>query len=354
MRVSRNWPINKGSGVHISFIWDTASAKQSHNHVMTTTKPPKPQSRGSHPKPQRIVVAINPQASFGRSRAVGPAVVHTLRAAGYEVISLTQPDFEQLMVAAAAALAKKADALVVVGGDGMVNLGVNLVAGTNTPLGIVPSGTGNDMSRGLGIPVGNTEQATEALLAALSAPPRVIDAGLVTTGDGTKMWFAGILSAGFDAIVNERANLMRWPRGPQRYNLALLRELAMLKPVHYRLTIDGVRSETHAVLVAVANNISFGGGMKITPAAKIDDGLLDVFIVQPLSRIAFLRIFPRVFKGTHVTDVRVSIQRARHVSVDANSIVAYADGERVGALPVTVEVRPGALRVLASVPESAQ
>ena len=313
-------------------------------------KPPKSQRRESIPKPKRIVVAINPQASFGKSRAVGPAVVHTLRAAGHDVTSLIEPDFDQLMTAASAALEKKPDALVVVGGDGMVNLGVNLVSGTSIPLGIVPSGTGNDMSRGLGIPVGNTELAIDALLEALHAPPRVIDAGLVTKGDGSTMWFAGILSAGFDAIVNERANLMRWPRGPQRYNLALLRELAMLKPVHYRLTIDGVHSETHAVLVAVANNVSFGGGMKVTPDAKLDDGLLDVFIVQPLSRIAFLRIFPRVFKGTHVTDVRVSIQRARHVTVEAESIVAYADGERVGALPVTVEVRPGALRVLASIP----
>lgn len=303
-------------------------------------------------KPKNIVVAINPQASFGKSRDVGPAVVHTLRAAGHVVTSLTEPDFEQLMASAGEALTHKPDALVVVGGDGMVNLGVNLVAGTNIPLGIVPSGTGNDMSRGLGIPVGNIELAIDALLEALNAPPRVIDAGLVTKGDGSTMWFAGILSAGFDAIVNERANLMRWPRGRQRYNLALLRELAMLKPVHYRLAIDGVQSETHAVLVAVANNVSFGGGMKVTPDAKLDDGLLDVFIVQPLSRIAFLRIFPRVFKGTHVTDLRVSIQRARHVTVEAERIVAYADGERVGALPVTVQVRPGALKVLALAPAS--
>ncbi len=321
---------------------------------MKRPKPTAPKLQAS--KPQHIVVAINPQASFGKSRAVGPAVVHTLRAAGHNVTSLTEPDVEQLMVAASAALTSKPDALVVVGGDGMVNLGVNLVAETGIPLGIVPSGTGNDMSRGLGIPVGNTELATEALLSALNAPPRVIDAGLITQGDGSTMWFAGILSAGFDAIVNERANVMRWPRGRQRYNLALLRELAMLKPVHYRLTIDSAESETRAVLVAVANNVSFGGGMKVTPDAKLDDGLLDVFVVQPLSRIAFLRIFPRVFSGTHVTDTRVSISRARRIRVDADRIVAYADGERVGILPLTVEVRPGALRLLVSrlVPVSAE
>lgn len=313
-------------------------------------KPPSPASpnHGRAPAaPLRLVVAINPQASFGRSRTVGPAVVRALREHGHEVTSLSESDFDALMAAARAALATKPDALIVVGGDGMVNLGVNLVAGTDVPLGIVPSGTGNDMSRGLGIPVGDTPLAIEALLTALSAPPRIIDAGHVTRGDGSSTWFACILSAGFDAIVNERANLMRWPRGRQRYNLALLRELAMLKPVHYRLVVDGEERETNAVLVAVANNVSLGGGMKITPDAKLDDGLLDVFIVQPLSRVAFLRIFPRVFKGTHVTDARVSISRARSIRIEADHIVAYADGERMGPLPVTVEVRPGALRLLA-------
>ncbi len=298
-------------------------------------------------KPQRIVVAINPQASFGKSRAVGPAVVHTLRAEGHEVTSLTEPDIEQLRAAAADALKKNHDALVVVGGDGMVNLGVNLVAETTIPLGIVPSGTGNDMSRGLGIPVGNTEAAIDALLDALGRPARAIDAGRVTRPDGSTSWYACVLSAGFDAIVNERANLMRWPRGPQRYNLALLRELAMLRPISYRLELDGIASETDAVLVAVANNTSLGGGMLVTPDAELDDGLLDVFVVQPLSRTAFLRIFPRVFKGTHVTDARVSISRARRIRIEAAGVVAYADGERVAALPIEVEVRPGALRVLA-------
>lgn len=300
--------------------------------------------------PKRIVVAINPQASFGKSRAVGPAVVHTLRAAGHDVTSFTESDFEQLCDVATLAIAKRPDALVVVGGDGMVNLGVNLVADTGIPLGIVPSGTGNDMSRGLGIPLGNTERAIESLLSALDKEPRTIDSGVITSSDGSTRRFACVLSAGFDAIVNERANLMRWPRGRQRYNLALLRELAMLKPIRYRLTIDGVVSETDAVLVAVANNTSLGGGMKVTPDALIDDGLLDVFVVQPLSRSAFLRIFPRVFKGTHVTDPRVSITRARRIRIEADNVVAYADGERVSALPLDIEVLPGSLRVLASKP----
>jgi diacylglycerol kinase (ATP) len=302
-------------------------------------------------KVKRVVVAINPAASFGATRDVGPAVVQTLRALGHEVASLTEPDFESLTVSARAAVKSRPDALVVVGGDGMVNLGTNLVVGTKVPLGIVPSGTGNDMARGLGLPIGNTEAAIDRLAELLNGDPRVIDAARVrwTEADGVKgeRWFACALSAGFDAIVNERANLMHHPKGPSRYIIALLAELARLKPRTYRLKLDDVEVEHQALLVSLGNNVSLGGGMKITPDALLDDGLLDVLIVKPLSRVAFLRIFPRVFKGEHTSDPRVVIERARRIRIEADDIVAYGDGERFASLPIDVELVPGALRVLA-------
>lgn len=298
-------------------------------------------------KPLRIVVAINPAASFGRGSTVGPAVVQSLRGAGHDVTTLVEPTFLELMESARDAVAAKPDALVVVGGDGMVNLAVHVLAGTRVPMGLVPSGTGNDMARGLGIPVGNTEAAIEALLVAIRRPPRIIDAGRVRGGEGEESWFACVLSAGFDAVVNERANLMRWPKGKSRYNLALLRELAMLKPIRYRLTMDGTVIETDAALISVANNVSLGGGMKVTPDALLDDGLFDVLVVLPLSRLAFLRIFPRVFKGTHIMDPRVTVYRARSIRLEADDVVAYADGERVGPLPLDIDAVPAALRVLA-------
>ena len=303
------------------------------------------------PKKLTLVVAINPSASFGKRKAVGPALVSTLRGLGHEVTSLTEPSYAELVASGHAAVAKKPDALIVVGGDGMVHLGVNLVAKTKVPLGIVPSGTGNDMARGLGIPHDNTEAAIETLVAALVAGPRTIDAALIRhadpeTGEPKQTWFACALSAGFDAVVNERANHMTWPKGPNRYLLALAIELAKLKPITYELTLDGVKTTTKAALIAIGNAVSLGGGMKITPDAKLDNGLLDVLIVQPLSRTAFLRIFPRVFKGEHVTDRRVSIVRAQRITIDSPGIAAFADGERLGLLPVDVEVVPGALRVL--------
>jgi len=309
----------------------------------------------SSTRPKRVVVAINPSASFGAKSDIGPALVQTLRAEGHEVQSLTEPSWLELLDSARAAVRSRPDALVVVGGDGMVNLGANLVAGTRVPLGIIPSGTGNDMARGLGIPHDDTEAAIATLAAALRDGPRTIDAARIDyvddeTGEPAQRWFLCALSAGFDAIVNERANAMRNPKGPSRYIVALLIELARLKRIAYRLTLDGRLLETEGVLVSLGNNVSLGGGMRITPDAKLDDGLLDVMVVKPLGRAAFLRIFPRVFKGTHVSDPRVTILRSRAVRIEADGIVAYGDGERIGPLPIEVEVVPGAVRVLAPDP----
>ena len=297
--------------------------------------------------PRRIVAAINPTASSGRGRQVGPLVVAALRAAGYEVVALVEPDFAHLLAATRAAVAAGCDALVVVGGDGMVHLAAHVLEGGEVPLGIVPSGTGNDVARGLGIPIGDTDAAIRALLAALNRPPQRIDA-VVITGEGMpRSRFVGVLSAGFDALVNERANGMRRPRGPSRYLIALLVELLRLRPIEYRLVLDGEEHRERGMLIAVANNRSFGGGMRVAPDALLDDGLLDIVIVRPLGRVAFLRIFPRVYAGTHVTDRRVVVHRAAHVRIEAAGVVAYADGERIGPLPLEITVEPGGLRVLA-------
>ena len=311
-------------------------------HVTSTT----PASTPAKTRSKRIVVAVNPSASFGATRAVGPAAVQTLRAMGHDVTMLVEPDFEQLLASAKAAVRSKPDALVVVGGDGMVNLGVNLVAKTKVPLGIIPSGTGNDMARVLGIPHDNVEAAIRALGEALQHPPRLIDAGLARSAEGER-YFGCMMSAGFDALVNERANNMRHPKGKSRYTIAMYIELAKLRRIEYKLTLDGAVMETGAALVCVGNGESLGGGMKVTPTAKVDDGLLDVLVVQPLSRIAFLRIFPSVFKGEHLKDRRVSIYQAKKIRIEADDVVGYADGDRFGALPLDLEVVPGALYVLA-------
>ncbi|MBH0098612.1 diacylglycerol kinase [Salinibacterium sp. NSLL150] len=302
-------------------------------------------------KPLRLVVAINPTASFGRGKNVGPRAVEALRALGHDVTALEQPNFALLLKRGRKAVAKKPDALLVVGGDGMVNLGTNLVAKTKVPLGIIPSGTGNDMARGLGIPLSDVDAAVASVVRGLARPPRAIDAGSVTyvddaTGSAATRWFACVLSAGFDAIVNERANLMSWPRGASRYTVALLIELLRLRPIHYKLTLDDVVIETTAALVSVGNNVSLGGGMKVTPDAILDDGLADVLVVEALSRLAFLRVFPRVFSGKHLSDPRVTVYRAKRIRIESEDIMAYADGERFAALPIDIKMVAGVLNVL--------
>lgn len=293
------------------------------------------------------MVAVNPTASFGAHSDAGAATVSALTAAGYVVTELRADDFQLLTGKVHRALALTPDALVVVGGDGMVSLAVNAVAQTSIPFGVIPAGTGNDLARGVGLPVGDIPAAITRLIEALQREPQRLDLGRVTSPDGTTVrWFASILSAGFDAVVNERANTMKRPHGKSRYIIALLRELFSFSPVNYTITMGGNTTTQRAMLISVANNTSMGGGMKVTPEASMRDGILDVFILKPLSKLRFLRLFPRVFAGTHITEPEVSIQPCTQVTIDAPGIVAYADGERVWALPVTVDVVPAAVRML--------
>ena len=155
-----------------------------------------------------------------------------------------------------------------------------------------------------------------------------------------------MLCGGFDAVVNERANGWAWPRGKMRYNLAIARELPLFKPLKYEIELDGELWNTEAMLVALGNGPSYGGGMHITPDADYDDGLLDVLVVGPISVLELLKVFPKVFKGTHTSHPAVTIKRARRVKLNTDGIVAYADGERFGPLPMELEVVPRSLRVL--------
>lgn len=244
------------------------------------------------------------------------------------------------------ALGNGCDTLVVVGGDGTVNLGANLCAVTGARLAVVAAGTGNDIARHLGLPVKDASSSVRVIEAGAT---RSVDVGRVSHGGRPRGRFVGVLGAGFDAVVAARAARLRWPRGPLRYAVALLRELPRFSPIPYAIELDGQRLQTHAMLVAVANTTSFGGGMKVCPDARVDDGLFDVLVVRALSIPAFLRVFPRVYSGTHLEHPAVEVRRARHVRPDAPGIVAQADGEPVGVLPLEAEVLPGALTV--AVPE---
>jgi diacylglycerol kinase (ATP) len=165
----------------------------------------------------------------------------------------------------------------------------------------------------------------------ITTQPSPIDLGIV---DGE--WFGAILSSGFDAVVNEKANTMKWPKGPMKYNAAIAIELPRFKPRHFEIILDDRTISTEAMLIAVANGRSYGGGMQVCPNAKIDDGLFDVMVLHPVSKLEFVKVFPRVFAGNHLSHPAVEIVRSKSVRIESEA-VAYADGERIGQLPVSAE-----------------
>ncbi|MCB0896430.1 MAG: diacylglycerol kinase [Nocardioidaceae bacterium] len=286
-----------------------------------------------------IALLTNPTAGKGRGARFRDAAAERLRGAGVTVRTLEGRDADEALDLARGVVAEGVDALVLCGGDGMVHLGIQAVAGTGTPIGLVPAGTGNDVARYFDVPRKDPVAAAERLLASSS---RTVD----LARSGTK-YFVTVLAAGFDAVVNERANKMTWPKGQMRYNIATLAELRTFEPLPYTLELDGETRTLDAMLVAVGNGPSFGGGLRITEGAILDDGLLDVVVIKPMSKPGLIRTYPKLFKGTHVTHPAYEHHRVRTVTVAAPGIVSYADGERFGPLPLTVECAAGALTVLA-------
>ncbi len=359
-----------------------------------------------------VALVVNPTAGRGRGRAAGGRTADALRAAGHTVVDLSAPSLPLAQESADAAVRGPGgdgagarpgvDALVVVGGDGMVHLGVNATAGTGVPLGIVAVGTGNDFAHGLGLPTTRADRCVDALLAALgpaagtvssaSAAPsvRAVDAARVT-GEHlpAPRWYAGVLSAGIDAAVNAHANAATWPRGRSRYARSALTEITRYRPYGYRVTLRGVPAgdelpdllagapllrdgaalgtadpadpgpqdgrtvvwESPGALVSVANGPRIGGGIRIAPGAALDDGLLDVVVAGPFGRWGATRIFPGMYAGRHLANPGVGTLRATSVTVAATEAGAtpphaFADGEHLGPLPLRVDVVPGALHVL--------
>jgi diacylglycerol kinase (ATP) len=247
---------------------------------------------------------------------------------------------------AAATLAAAADdveRLIVVGGDGMLQLAAAALCGSETTLGIIPAGTGNDAARSLGIatPERTPESMSAALKVALS-PGVEVDVGLANQHP-----FLSVATLGFSATVNDRANRLRWPRGAASYKVATLMELPTMQAMEVTLTVDGERHELAASLIAIGNTAFFGGGMEICPSADPTDGKLDVTVIGAVGRITLLRTFPKVYEGAHVEDERVTTFRGANITLESESRQwpVWADGEPLSDTPAMFEVIPGALMV---------
>jgi diacylglycerol kinase (ATP) len=295
-----------------------------------------------------ITLFVNPSAGRGRGARAAQPAARALRSAGFDVRAVVGSDADDALALARAAVAGGTRALVAVGGDGMISLALQAVAGTGTPLGVVAVGTGNDFARVNGLPVRDPEAAGAVVARALAEDrTRLLDLGRVGPAAAGERWFGTVLASGFDSRVNDRGNRMRFPGGRFRYDVAMLAELAALRPIRYRVAFDDAEErELEATLIAVGNGSSYGGGMRICADAVMDDGLFDVCVVGPCSRTTLLRVFPLVYSGTHPSHPVVTVHRAARVRLAAAGVTGYADGEPVGPLPLTARTVPGALRLL--------
>ncbi len=290
-------------------------------------------------KNRRILLLTNPNSGKGRAPKIALDIYRYARTIGITVIILEPGHSKDVAAEVERAINESAfDAVVAIGGDGLVHLALQVITKFETPLYVVPAGTGNDFARSSQ----SMSLAPRKILETIyERTPQKIDLGEISHGKEVRR-FGQILSTGFDAQVNERANQNRIIKGRMKYNYATLAVLPNFEPIDYSLEIDGAVRNIQAMLVAVANAPSYGGGMKLCPMANRSDGFLDVMILHPVTKLELLKVFPRVFSGSHVSHPAVEFLRVRKIEISAKTC-AYADGERIGALPISVSVTPFAL-----------
>lgn len=291
---------------------------------------------------RRVALVVNPEAGHGSGRLLTPGIESSLRDAGVEPVTTLADSAEHAAAACVEAIASGADGLAVVGGDGMAHIGLNAAARTGVALGVVPAGTGNDFARGLGI-----RNWRDGLAAIVRGRTGTVDLTEVTGElyEGERRYVGCVVSTGFDERVNFRANNAGLDLGTLSYLGALLAELRSFRPLRYRLVVDGVERELDAMLIAVANVGIFGGGIRIAPGYDLADGLLDVTIVHPVSRLRLMTLFPRLRGKNFVRHPCLEYLTASEVIVDGPGLHGMADGEPLGRPPLTCTAAPGALTI---------
>jgi diacylglycerol kinase (ATP) len=292
----------------------------------------------------KVTALTNPASGHGAAIRAAQTAIARLQHQGIEVVEIIGDDAQDARYLAGAAVERGTDALMVTGGDGVVSNALQVLAGTDVPLGIIPAGTGNDHAREFGIPTKDPEAAADIVVDGWT---ETIDLGKIRDKDGCEKWFGTVAAAGFDSLVTDRANRMTWPHGRLRYYIAMLAELSQLRLLPFRMVLDGTREiDADITLAAFGNARSYGGGLLICPNADPTDGLLDITMAHSASRTKLVRLFPTVMKGTHVDLDEVTTARAKSIHVECPGINVYADGDFACALPAEISAVPAALQIL--------
>jgi len=280
-------------------------------------------------------IVINPTSGQGKGAEVGKVVVgyFSRNDLKYQIITGISAENVRRDLESFLKIYPSCSGVICVGGDGLAHLALQYVVPVRVAFAVIPAGTGNDFVRTLNWPLDKLEVQLDKIT---TEEPTMIDLGLV---DGE--WFGAVLSSGFDSVVNERANSLKWPSGPAKYNVAIALELPVFKPSYFEIELDDRSINTQAMLVAVGNGSSYGGGMRVCPDASVNDGYFDVMILNPVSKIEFIKVFPKVYSGRHVHHPEVNIYRTKKIRINSDA-VAYADGERIGTLPISAECVPNA------------
>lgn len=298
-------------------------------------------------RPAHWTAVLNPAAGRRRGRRQLPAIEAALAASTLDVEVRVTSSAADLVDTATRAF-QQGRGVIACGGDGTVSMVAGIAADHDGVLGVIPAGSGNDFVRQLLLPRGDVGAAVRALE---HGAVRRVDLGRAEPFDGAPTWFTTVANAGFDAEANRWANTVGSLSGTPLYVLAVLRTLRAYRPQPVRVTVDGTPIETDAWLVAVANTRSYASGMVIAPHASIGDGELDVCVVGPVSRVEFLRVFPKVFRGAHVPHPMITTARGADITIEslddtADTKELWASGERVGPLPAHLTVKRDALRVI--------
>ena len=286
---------------------------------------------------RRFALLVNPAAARGGTLKALPAVTAAFDRLGATYRTVTTRSIEHAGEEAAIA-AGAGETVAAMGGDGLLRPLAGALRHSESAIALIPAGRGNDFARTLGIP----SDPVEAVKVAVDGTERLVDVAEV---DGTP--FVGIASLGFDSEANRIANEARMVKGEAVYIYAALRALAAWKHAHFVVSVDGQQHEVIGFGVAVGNAKAYGGGMLLLPHAEVDDGVLDLMLVGRYPKLAFLRNFPKLFKGTHIPSPYCTLLTGTEVRVSSDRpFVVYADGDPIGATPASIRVTPRCLRMI--------